>query len=1306
METLSYAQQRFWLLDRLTSEPGTYNIRLAFDLRGRLNEEALAAAVADTVERHEILRTIYPELSGGPTQQILDPGEFPVPLAALPAGPDARERVAAEAWQDFDLSCEAPLRVRLLALGPDHHVLLIVVHHIAGDGASMGPLLNDLAAAYTARCDDTPPTWEELPVQYADYALWQREVLGSKSDPDSLFARGLQYFRESLAGLPEQLDLPVDRARPAVASGRGGLVELEVPVDVHERLAYVANRHRASLFMVLQAALATLLTRLGAGEDIPIGTSTGGRDDEALDQLVGAFTNSLVLRTDTSGNPTFTEMLERVRAVDLEAYRYQEVPFDRVVEQLNPARVQGRNPLFQILLELHVRTPDAGFEMPRLEVDDWPLAHRAAKTDLSVIGFENRDHDGARRGIDLVLEYAADLFDESTVRDIGQRLNQVLRAAATDPDTPIGSIDVLSADERQAVSRQRLETAAAYPDASVAELFERAVAADPDAVALESDGVAITYAELNASANRLARHLRRRGVRAESRVGVCLANSPELIVAVLAVLKAGGAYVPIDPAHPGQRLAWVLADTQADLVVTRTDLLDVLPEDVDATPICIDRERLEGESGLDLGVTHDADNLVYAMYTSGSTGRPKGVLVTHRGLVNYLWWARTGYGLDGDAGAVMLGSVAFDLSVPNFFLPLIGGKSVTFLPPDPDLSRLAGLLREDRDFSLLKITPGHLDMLRALLPERARIDSVRTFVVGADELRPETAVGWRATAPGATLINEYGPTETVVGCSVHTIDDTFDPSTPVPIGRPIANTTMYVLDRQLEPMPPGCVGELYIAGDGVARGYLGRFALTAERFVADPFGAPGSRMYRTGDLARLRRDGSLDFLGRRDNQVKVRGYRIELGEIEARLLQHPQLREAVALAVNGQLLAYVVPASGPAPDPASIRAGLRESLPEYMVPTSVVVLERMPLTTAGKVDHTALPKPHAAETAGGRAARTLTEAAVCELAGALLERAAAPEDNFFALGGHSLLATRLAADLRGRLGAAVPLSAVFGNPTLADLAAEVDGRRRAASPVRTLRAGGEGVPLFCVHPGDGSSWPFAELARHLDVDVPVYGLDARGHDPAEVLPASIEAMAADYVRHIRQICPRGPYRIAGWCFGGTVAYEMACQLTEAGELVELLCLLAPHPMKWQETQAAPTPEDTYRGLIEDYGSCAAAPSAAAAEGALAGNRVLAAKFSRDEIAGMVRIQVNEDRIEWDYRPRRAGHRGATLLVTSAPDCADDPDALRESWRDFLSGPIVAETVDVATNDLLNAECSPHIGQLVDRALRARRTPKE
>ncbi|MFE7529684.1 amino acid adenylation domain-containing protein, partial [Kitasatospora sp. NPDC057542] len=1048
---LSFAQRRLWFLHSMEGPSATYNVPLALRLSGDLDRRALEAALADVVERHESLRTVFPVVDGEPCQRVLDIDAARPRLRVTPVGPgELPERLAESARNGFDLAAEPPLRAELFELGEDEHTLLLVVHHIAGDGWSMGPLARDLAAAYAARAAGGRPEWTRLPVQYADYTLWQRELLGAETDPDSLQRQQLAYWSDRLAGLPEQTELPFDRPRPAAMSFRGAQLPLRIDAELHQGLRALARDGGASLFMVLQAALAALLGKLGAGTDVPIGTPIAGRTDEALDDLVGFFVNTLVLRTDLSGDPSFTELLGRVRAGALAAYAHQDVPFEHLVEELNPARSLAHHPLFQTMLALQ-NAPTGTFDLPRLRVTSDLVGTGTAKCDLTFILTERPGEDG----LSGVLEYSTDLFDGATAAGLVERWLRLLRAVAADPDRRIGRIDVLSAEELRALLPAGAEPTDRTPESTITALVEERVRANPDAVAVVCGDAALTYGELNARANRLAHALIDRGVGPERLVALALPRSADLVVAVLAVLKAGAAYVPVDPQYPAARIAYLLQDARPALMVT-TGGIGELPGAEFVDRLVLDTADLDELPDRDPGVAVDPGHPAYVIYTSGSTGNPKGVVVPHRNVVRLFGTTRELFAFSAEDVWTLFHSYAFDFSVWELWGPLLyGGRLVVV---DHETSRSPGrfleLLARERVTVLNQTPSAFYQLIQAdeEAPETGRELALRTVVFGGEALEPARLAGWYERHPddAPLLVNMYGITETTVHVTYAALDRSVATAGAASVvGAAIPDLHAYVLDAHLRPVAPGVAGELYVAGAGLARGYLNRPGLTAGRFVADPFGPAGARMYRSGDVVRRATGGSLRFVGRADQQVKVRGFRIELGEIEAALAAHPSVAQVAVLARQDRtddtrLVGYLVPAANAAPRPAELREYLRERLPEYMVPSGFVELDTLPLTTNGKLDRRALPAPELASTGTGRAPRTPQEQILCELFAEVLGVAeAGVEDSFFDLGGHSLLATRLAARVRATLGVELELRTLFESPTPATLAAALAGARRA-----------------------------------------------------------------------------------------------------------------------------------------------------------------------------------------------------------------------------------------------------------------------
>jgi amino acid adenylation domain-containing protein len=1319
---LSCAQRRLWFVNRMTGgDEGRQNTLLSLRLTGCLDREALAAALGDLAERHEVLRTVYPDDDGVPYQRVLPPG--PVRLAVVPVTEDELPRaLSAAASRGFDLAAEPPLRPCLFRLSAGEHVLLIVMHHIGSDGPSLAPLSRDLASAYAARRAGRAPGWAPLPVQFADYALWEQAVLGDESDPGSTISRQLAYWRKALAGLPDELPLPADRPRPPVAGLRGGTVPFTLDADLHRELLMLGRHRTMSLFMVFQAGLATLLTRSGAGTDIPIGTPVGGRADSSVEDLVGCFLNTLVLRTDTSGDPTFDELLARVREADLAAYEHQDVPFERLVEEVNPARSLGRSPLFQVMLVFQNYAP-AGISLDGLTVVTEPVAHDVADHDLTLDVFEDYDADGAPRGIRGYLEYATDLFDRTTVEAMARRLVRLLAAAAAAPGTPIGRLEILDPAERARLLADGAGERAPAPAVCLPDLFEQQAARTPEATAVYCNGATLSFAELNARASRVARVLASRGVGPERLVALAVPRGADMIVAVLAVLKAGGAYVPLDLDYPADRLAFMLRDAEPVLVLGTPPALAALP-DVGVPTLTVE----DAASGYDArpatarpGTARPAtarpgtvrpgtvrpgtvrpgtarpcplrpENPAYVIYTSGSTGLPKAVVIEHRGLVNLYWSHRnTFFGPEvAAAGGARLrigftAPLTFDTSWDSL-LWMVDGHELHVIDDATrrDADALVDYVREQR-IGFLDLTPSFMSQLVAagLFAEGRHHPTV--LMVGGEAV---TDALWRAMRDTRDTSghNFYGQTE----CTNDTASYRADEGDAPMIGRPIQNSRLYVLDAGLGLVAPGVVGELYVAGPGLGRGYWRRAGLTASRFVADPFGAAGSRMYRTGDLARWRPGGVLEFAGRADDQVKVRGFRVEPGEVEAALARHPAVAQAAVVVREDRpgdrrLVAYVRPAGGAVVRAGELRRFVAGWVPGFMVPSAFVVLAALPLTANGKLDRAALPAPQAGGP-GGRAARGPWEEVLCGLFAEVLGVArVGADEGFFDLGGHSLLAARLVARVRKVLGAELSIRDLFEAPTPEALAATL-GRGRRRDPFTVLiplRATGAEAPLFCVHPVGGVSWCYSGLLRVLPPDRPVYGLQARGIRDGR-LAGSVEEMAGEYLARVREVQPAGPYHLLGWSFGGLVAHAMATRLQRAGEEVALLALLDSYPASAVHDVTVDSEQEARALLLEALGH-------GRADGG-PGDDVI----GQDMMTALTRVVLNNARVMDRFTPGR--FRGDPLLFVAARgwDPALDPAA---PWRPFTDGRVDVRDVDSEHDQMMQPDAMARIGPALRDRLR-------
>ncbi|MGW1658009.1 amino acid adenylation domain-containing protein, partial [Streptomyces atratus] len=1074
---LSFAQRRLWFIGRLDGPSAAYHIPLVLTLDGALDGGALEAALGDLTDRHESLRTLYRERAGVPVQHIVDAGPASRPRLPLADSDDDRlyDELTAAVARPFDLAAEPPLRATLFSLAPDRHVLLLLLHHIAADAESFGPLLRDLTAAYTARRDGHAPDLAPLPVQYADYAVWQRRALGDETDPDSVVAGQADFWKRALAGLPDHIDLPFDRPHPAGAGAvPSGHLVLRLDAEPHRRIAKLARATGASTFMVLQAALAVTLSRHGAGDDIAVGAPVAGRPDEALADLVGFFANTVVLRTDTSGDPTFRELLARTREFSLAAYDHQDLPFERLVETLNPARSMSRHPLFQVMLSMdssrRALPSVAGLELGLL---DLPAGN--AKFDLSLNVREALTADGAADGLLIALEYRADVFEQATAEALLDRYGRLLRAFAADPDTRIGRVPLLDAQEHRRLLREWNETAAAESLQDVVARVRSLAAEQPSAVAVTDEDGDLTYRELVDHTDNLAARIQESGAAPETLVAVLADRGRLPVVGFLAALAASAAYLPLDTDAPAERSAELLTDADAPLLLAgpeHGDLADAIAAAA-GRPVTVLRI---GEPGIARPVRPAApvaDQLAYTIFTSGSTGRPKGAMVHHRGMNNHLLAKVGDLGLTATDTVVQNAPLTFDISIWQMISPLlVGGRTFAVgraVAADPD-ELFRWVVRERA--TVLEVVPS---LLRAALEAWDEdtpvpvLPDLRWLVVTGEELPGELCRRWCARFPAIPVVNAYGPTE----CSddvTHAVitRDQGAGRTTAPIGRAIRNTRLYVLSDELQPVPVGVVGDLYVAGVGVGRGYLGDPARTAHTFVADPYGTGGGRLYRTGDRVRYLPDGQLEFLGRRDNQVKIRGRRIELGEVEARLREQPGVKDAVATVTTGpgglpRLVAHVV---GDA-DPRAVREALARALPDHLVPSAVHALEAIPLTPNGKTDRKALATPEepGGPATAGRAPRTAQEELLCMLfADVLGVGRVGVDDNFFELGGHSLLATRLMSRIRSVLGLEARVAAVFEAPTPAALAARLmaTGRPR---PGLVRRDRPEALPLSHVQRG-------------------------------------------------------------------------------------------------------------------------------------------------------------------------------------------------------------------------------------------------
>ena len=1066
---LSFAQRRLWFIHQLEPTSSAYNLPAAVRLTGQLDIAALERTLTEIVRRHEALRTTFEVTAGEPVQVIhqaamlsLDVHDLSL-LSEDERQQEARRLAQAEAQQPFDLTCGPLLRVSVLRLRADEHVLLCTMHHIISDGWSMGVLIREVGALYAAFVAGQSSPLPELEVQYVDFASWQRQWLQGET-----LEQQLAYWREQLAGAPAVLELPTDRPRPATQSHRGAAQSITVGSEVLAALNQISRREGATLFMTLLAAWQILLSRYTGQEEVVVGSPIANRNRAETEAIIGFFVNTLVLRGDVSGDPTFGELLQRVRSVTLGAYAHQDVPFEKLVEELQPERSLSHSPLFQALFTLQNATEEA-LELPGLELGAWELGREAAKFDLTLEVSETPE------ALTCTLEYKTDLFDPGTIERMLRHLARLLESIAADPQQRLSRFEMLESDEREQLRVAFNDTATAWPrELCLHQLFEQQVERTPGAIALVYEDVAISYLELNRRANRLAHHLQRLGVGADVLVGVMMERSIEMVVGLLGVLKAGAAYVPLDPEYPQQRLAFMMADADMPVLLTQHHLLDSLPQERPSVIIALDdrMEELAGEDVDNPPPLATAENLAYCIYTSGSTGQPKGAMNTHRGICNRLLWMQEVYRLTDADRVLQKTTFSFDVSVWEFFWPLVTGARLVMARPGGQ--RDSAYLRQviiEQQITTIHFVPSMLQVfLEELEVESCR--SLKRVVCSGEALGFELQERFFDRLGDAELHNLYGPTEAAVDVTWWACQRDSQ-SAVVPIGKAIANTEMYILDKRLNLVPVGVAGELYIGGIQLARGYLNRPELTAERFVPHPFSSrDGERLYRTGDLARFQPDGNIRYLGRLDHQVKVRGFRIELGEIEGTLLEHPSVQEAVVVMRqygddDSRLIAYVVPehrrATNGGPEKirtndetllADVQRLTKERLPSYMIPSAVVLLESLPLTPNGKLDRRALPVPEQTRTdlnGSFAAPRTWVEEMLSgiwiEVLG--IERVGI-NDSFFELGGHSLLATQVIARMRDAFRLEVPVRALFEAPTVAALAQIIEERRHDQQQIQTL----------------------------------------------------------------------------------------------------------------------------------------------------------------------------------------------------------------------------------------------------------------
>ncbi|MBH8563641.1 amino acid adenylation domain-containing protein [Nostoc sp. CENA67] len=1034
---LSFAQQRLWFIDQL--EPGsyTYNMPSAYRLTGQLNVTALEQSLNEIVRRHEALRTNFPSDNGQPKQVITQDAILTLPVIDLRNIPETEKETQAQeiirlfAQKPFDLATDLLVRVQLLCLKETEYILVLNIHHIVSDGWSFDVLLRELTALYSGFSSNQPAKLPSLPIQYADFAVWQRQWLQGE-----VLESQLEYWKKQLSSSPAVLKFPTDHQRPPVQTYGGAEQTFSISQDLTEKLVALCQQEEVTLFMTLFAAFQTLLHRYTEQEDIIVGTPIAGRNQIETEGLIGFFINSLALRINFEGNPTFRELLSQVREVTLEAYDHQDLPLEKLIEELQLERDLSRSPLFQVLFVLQ-NTPRQNLQLPGLTITPFEIENHTAKFDLSFYLRETLE------GISGSIEYNTDLFNAATITRLAGHFQTLLQAIITNPEQRLWDLPLLTTSEQHQLLAEWNDTESEYPqDTCIHQLFESIVEKTPNAVAVIFENQEITYQQLNESANQLANYLRTLKVKPEVPVGICVERTPYLIIGLLAILKAGAAYLPLDPAYPRERLAFMLEDAAVTVLITQKHLIDELPAH-QAKVVCLDTDWhiISTENSQNPQSEVKSTNLAYLIYTSGSTGKPKGVQIIHRSVVNFLTAMQQHLKLTNLDSLLSVTSLSFDIAVLEIFLPLTIGAKVILVSREVAFDGLQLLQQLNNSAAtVMQATPATWQMLiKAGWEGNAHLK-----ILCGGEALPQSLAN-QLYQRSAEIWNLYGPTETTIWSTIGRIDQQ---EALVTIGRPIANTQIYILDKYLQPVPIGVPGELHIGGAGLARGYFQRPELTKEKFIPNPFSFDAeSRLYKTGDLARYLHDGTIEYFGRIDNQVKVRGFRIELLEIEAAIAQYPSVDQAIVTVREDnpgdkRLVAYIVSRSGQKPTTDELRQFLKQKLPEYMVPSAFVFLDTLPLTPNGKIDRRALKAPDYSTpdlAATFVAPHTPIQQQIADIWASILKlEQVGIYDNFFALGGHSLLATQLMARLRDAFKIDFPVRTLFEAATVAELSSRIE----------------------------------------------------------------------------------------------------------------------------------------------------------------------------------------------------------------------------------------------------------------------------
>ncbi|MGK7956652.1 MAG: amino acid adenylation domain-containing protein [Crocosphaera sp.] len=1151
---LSFAQKRIWFLEQLEPNSTAYNMLQPFQLEGNVDVKALEYSINEIIARHDSLRTGFVLEKEKPVQIVLPELSVTLPLVDLShlssreQQINIKEIISKTVEEKFDLEKAPLLRVTLLRLSAQVYQLLVTTHHIIADGWSYDVFIKDLEQFYTASITNNTPELSKLPLQYPDYAKSQKNNF-----TEDILKSKLAYWEKHLQGNLPILQLPLDHPKQPERTVPSGREEFNLDVSLTEKLKALSRQEGVTLYMTLLAAVNTLLYRYSHQEDIIIGTPIAGRNEKGTRDLIGCFINTLALRTDLSGNPTFQELLKRVRQVSLGAYRHLDTPFEKLVETLQPERELSIPPIFQVLFSFQ-NTPTPQLSLPELTIIPLDIQRGTAMLDLMVEIKETSS------GLTIWFNYDKELFEPDTIKRMSGNFEVLLKGIIDNPGENIAYLPLLTEGEQHKLLVEWNQTQQNYPqDKCIHQLFEEQVEKTPDAVAVVFEGQELTYRELNEKANQLGHYLQKLGVKTETLVGICVERSSEMIIGLLGILKAGGAYVSIDPYYPTERIAYMLEDANIAVLLTQEKLLEELPAN-QAQVICLDNNwteiSLESEEQAESAVSHH--NLAYVIYTSGSTGKPKGVMLEHQGVCNLSQAQIEILRVHPWSRVLQFASFSFDASTSEIVMALCSGARLCLVSKDALLPG-ENLQQVIRDYGITHLTlpPSALTVMS---PEA--FDELETVLVAGEACPSEIAAKW---SKGRRFLNGYGPTEDTVCATIGEYQAEIE---KFPIGKPLPNQQVYLLDSVLKPVPIGVPGELYIGGVGLARGYLNRPDLTAEKFISNPFDPTGqTRLYKTGDLCVYLPDGNIEYLGRIDHQVKIRGFRIELGEIESSIAQYPDVREAVVVAQGDnlgekRLVAYIVPNSKPTNLIDDLRRSLSNNLPEYMIPGTFIVLEAFPLTPNGKIDRRSLPIPDWTQNQSSETFVPPSNDIEGQLVGiweqVLGVQPIGIKDNFFALGGHSLISVRLFSQIERTFSVKLPLSTLFKAPTIQQLAQEIQEvtKGKIWESLVMIKPGNPHTPaVFIVHDGDGKTILYHTLAHHLESDRRVYGLRPNGKVGYPLLQTTIKVIASHYIEQIRTVQAEGPYLIGGFCLGGNIAFEMAGQLQSQGEEVALLFLL-------------------------------------------------------------------------------------------------------------------------------------------------------